>query len=102
MWQLAASGQSMVTSSAPAVSVTGTEAVCQVSQLPVAGRESVRVVPPAVTVAVRVWFRPSPPRELAYRTCSAYVPSAGTPTRWADTLDPWLSSATNPLPEYAP
>lgn len=40
---------------APAFRVMGTVAVLQVSQLAVTGSDSVRVVPPEDTVAVRVW-----------------------------------------------
>ncbi len=65
MWQLAASGQPMVMSFAPAFRVTGTEAVLQVFQSAVTGRVSVRVVPPEDTVAVRVWYCPSRPVALA-------------------------------------
>lgn len=64
-WQLVASGQPRVMSSVPAVRVTGTDAVPQVSQSAVAGRLSVVSAPPAVTVMVRVWCRPSPPTPLA-------------------------------------
>lgn len=64
-WQLVASGQLSVMSSAPAFRVTGTAAVSHVSQSAVAGSDSVRLAPLAETVAVRVRCAPSPPVPLA-------------------------------------
>ncbi len=65
MWQLPSSGQPRVTSFSPLASLTGTEAVCQSSQLSVAGNSSVACASPAVTEAVRVLCCPSPPVPLA-------------------------------------